>query len=178
MYNAHPYFSLKNLSKKSVHYTWKNTVVSAEECLSLTQNSMLISCSTCSVILNVTATQHTCSLKGIYYPHWLVQRSHHCSRMSIAVHPPWLPGYINVVQTILVDNGRIFLDRLHSCVCVCVCVCVCEIFIIIILWGSVTSENRFLRWCKKRISKGTHGRNLNEEARLTGLRGNNMPSGM
>ena len=24
MHNAHPYFSLKNLGKKSVHYTWQN----------------------------------------------------------------------------------------------------------------------------------------------------------
>ena len=26
MYIAHPYFSLKNLGKKTVHYTWQNTV--------------------------------------------------------------------------------------------------------------------------------------------------------
>ena len=24
MYNVHPYFSLKDLGKKSVHYTWQN----------------------------------------------------------------------------------------------------------------------------------------------------------
>ena len=35
-------------------------------------------------------------------PHWLVQWSHHCSCMCIPVHSLWLPGYINVVQTILV----------------------------------------------------------------------------
>ena len=27
MYNAHPYFSLKNLAKKSVCYTWQYTLV-------------------------------------------------------------------------------------------------------------------------------------------------------
>ena len=48
-------------------------------------------CSTCSVILNAMATHYTCSLKGIYCPHWLVQWSH-CSRMYIPVHSPWLPG--------------------------------------------------------------------------------------
>ena len=26
MYNAHAYFSLKSLGKKSVHYTWQNMV--------------------------------------------------------------------------------------------------------------------------------------------------------
>ena len=35
-------------------------------------------------------------------PHWLVQWSCHCSRMWIPVHSPWLPGYINIVQTILI----------------------------------------------------------------------------
>ena len=46
-------------------------IVSMEECSSLTQNLMQICCCTCVVILNVTATQYTCSLSGIYHPHWL-----------------------------------------------------------------------------------------------------------
>ena len=54
------------------------------------------------VILNATATQYTCSLSGVHHPHWLVQGSHHCSCMGIPVHSPWLPGYINALQTILV----------------------------------------------------------------------------
>ena len=54
-----------------------------------------------SVILNATATQYTYSLNGIYRPHRLVQWSH-CSHMCTPVHSPWLPGYINVVQTVLV----------------------------------------------------------------------------
>ena len=41
--------------------------------------------STCSVSLNATATQYTCSLYGIYRPHWLVQWSCHCSLMGIPV---------------------------------------------------------------------------------------------
>ena len=49
-----------------------------------------------------TATQYTCSLSGVYHPHWLVQWSHHCSHMCIPVHSPWLPGYINVMQTVLI----------------------------------------------------------------------------
>ena len=40
-------------------------IVSMEECSSLTQNSMQIQ----SAILNVTATQYTCSLNGVYCPH-------------------------------------------------------------------------------------------------------------
>ena len=39
--------------------------VAMEECWSLTQNLMQICWSTCSVILNVTATQDTCSLSGV-----------------------------------------------------------------------------------------------------------------
>ena len=46
-------------------------------------------------------------------PSLTIQRSHHCSRMYIPVHSPWLPGYINVAQTILVIFTMIglFLDR-------------------------------------------------------------------
>ena len=47
-------------------------IVSTEECSSLTQNLMHVRCSTHSVILNVMATQYTCSLSGVYCPHWLV----------------------------------------------------------------------------------------------------------
>ena len=31
MYNAHIYFSLKNLGKKSVHFTWQNMVGTEED---------------------------------------------------------------------------------------------------------------------------------------------------
>ena len=76
--------------------------VSVEEYSSFIQNLMQIHCSTCSVILNVTATQYTCSLNGVYRPHWLVQWSCHCSHKHIPVLSPWLPSYIGVVQTIVV----------------------------------------------------------------------------
>ena len=68
-----------------------------------------------SIILNVTATQYTCSLDDIYHPHWLVQWSCHCSHMHIPVHSPWLPGSIDVVQTILIilTMAQPFLDRPH-----------------------------------------------------------------
>ena len=61
----------------------------------LTQNVMQVHCSTHSVILNVTATQYTYSVNGVYHPHWLVQWSCHCSHMGIPVHSAGLPGYIN-----------------------------------------------------------------------------------
>ena len=48
------------------------------------------------------ATQYTCSLNGIYCFHWLIQWSHHCSCMCIPAHPPWMPGYIDVMKTILI----------------------------------------------------------------------------
>ena len=54
------------------------------------------------LILNMMATQYTCSLNGFYSLHWLVQWSSHCSRMCIPVHSPWLPSYIHVTQTVLV----------------------------------------------------------------------------
>ena len=61
---------------------WIIPIVSAEECPSLTQNLMQIHCSTHSVILNANVTQYTCSLNGIYHPHWLVQ----WSKWSLFMH--------------------------------------------------------------------------------------------
>ena len=89
---------------------WIIQMVSTEECSSLMQNLMQICCSSCSVILNVTATQYTCSLNGIYHFHCLVQWSRHCSCMYIPGHSPWLPGYIYVTQTVhcYINNGWTF----------------------------------------------------------------------
>ena len=94
---------------------WIIQVVAMEECPNLKQNLMQIHCSTCSIILNVTATQDTRSLNCIHCPHWLVQWSHHCSCMWIPVHSPWLPGCMDVSQTILVilTMTGLFLDRPH-----------------------------------------------------------------
>ena len=89
-------------------------IVSVEECSSLMQNLMQIFCSTHSVILNAMATQYTCPLNGIYGPQWLVQWSYHCSHWCIPISP-WLPGYINVMQTYLVILAMValFPDRSH-----------------------------------------------------------------
>ena len=86
-----------------------------KECSSLMQNLMQIRCSTHSVILNMMTTQYTHSLNAVYLPHWLVQWSHHCSHMCIPVHSPWLPGYTDVTQTILIilTMTDLFLDRPH-----------------------------------------------------------------
>ena len=87
-------------------------IVSTEEGSSLTQNLMQIPCSTSSVIFNEMATQYTCSLNSVYCPHCLVQWN--CrSRMFIPVHSPWLPGYMDVTQTVLVilTMAGLFLDR-------------------------------------------------------------------
>ena len=94
---------------------WVILIVFIEEFSSLKWNMMQIHCSTCSVILNVIVTQYTCSLNGVYRPHWLVQWSHNYSHMFILVHSPWLPGYIDVAQTILVilTMAGLFPDRLH-----------------------------------------------------------------
>ena len=85
-------------------------------CSSLMQNLMQIHCSTCSVILNVTATQYTCSLNSVYHPHWLVQWSRHCSHMCIPGHSPWLPGYMSVTGTILVILTMAVLLSNRPCV--------------------------------------------------------------
>ena len=83
---------------------WIIQIVSTEEGSSLMQNLMQIHYSTCLVILNMRATQYRCSLNVIHHPHWLVQWSCHCSCMHFPVHCPWLPGYIDVTQTVLVIN--------------------------------------------------------------------------
>ena len=93
---------------------WIFRVVSVQECPRLMKNLMQVCCSTRSVTLNVTATQYTCSLNSVYHPHWLVQWSHN-SRMCILVHSPWLSGYINVRQTILIilTKAGLFPNRPH-----------------------------------------------------------------
>ena len=50
-------------------------------------------------------------------PHWLIQWSCHCSHMRIPVHCHWLPGYIGVMQTILIilSMAGLFPDRPHIC---------------------------------------------------------------
>ena len=80
------------------------------------KNLMQICCSTCSVILNATATQYTCSLNSIYRPHWLVQWSHHCSCLHIPFHFLWPPDYIDTVQMVLIklSMAGLFMERPHS----------------------------------------------------------------
>ena len=92
---------------------WIIWIAPTEECSNLMLNLRQIYCSACSVLLNATATQYTSSLSSIYHPHWLVQWSHHCSHMRIPAHSPWLPGYINVMQTIFVILTMVglLLDR-------------------------------------------------------------------
>ena len=106
-------FICTTLIASSLKTFWIIWIVSMEECSSLTQDLMWILCSTCSVILNATAT---CPLNGVSRHHWLVQWSRHCSRMCIPVHSPWLPGYIHVTQTILIVLMRagLYLDRHHT----------------------------------------------------------------
>ena len=91
-------------------------IVSMKECSNLMQNAKFDrDWSLYSVTLNVTATQYTGSLNSIYHPRWLVQWSRHCSCMCVPVHSPWLLGYVNVVQTVLVilTMAGLFVDRPH-----------------------------------------------------------------
>ena len=95
---------------------WVIQIVSAEGCSSLMQKLMQIHCSTCSVSLKAIATQDTCSLNCLYCPHWLVQWSLHYSHMHIPVHSPWLPGSIDVTQTVLIilTTARLFPDTQYQ----------------------------------------------------------------
>ena len=75
---------------------WIIWIVSAEDCSSLMQNLMHIHC------MNATTTQYTRSLNSMYWPHCLVQWSRYCAHMDIPVPSPWLPGYIDGTQTVLI----------------------------------------------------------------------------
>ena len=72
---------------------WIIQVVSSEECSRLMQNRMQTHCSIHSVILNVIATQYTCPLNGVSWPHSLVQSSlfthAHSSPLSLAARLHW-----------------------------------------------------------------------------------------
>ena len=122
------------LSPKAFWIIW---IVCTGEWSSLMQNLMQICCSTCSVILNAIATQYTCSLNSVYHPHWLVHSSLKSSLFTcIPVQSPWLPGYLSVLQTILLilTMAGLFPQRLvyvvvciynfYVCVYMCVCICI------------------------------------------------------
>ena len=79
---------------------WILWIVSVEECSSFTQNLMQVHCCTRSFWMRRPHSTHGHS--DIYCPHWLVQSNRHCSHMPIPVRSPWLPGYTDVAQTILV----------------------------------------------------------------------------
>ena len=52
------------------------------------------------------------------HPHWLVYWSHHFSCVNIPSYCPWLPGYMDMAQTVFVilTMAGLFLDRSsHVC---------------------------------------------------------------
>ena len=152
-------------------------IVSMEKCSSLIQNLMQICCSMSNIllILNVMATQCTCSLNGIYHPHWLAQFSCHCSHMCIARNFPWLPGYMNVVQNfpVILTVAALFLDILSSYVCVCVYlylfyICKIKLTILIIfknnhlLWYAfISSMSQMTEGLRFGTYQSNHKRSLN-----------------
>ena len=87
-----------------------------EECPSLMQNLMHIHYSTLS--FSIWRPHSTCahSTVSIQPPHWLAEQSRHCSHMHIPVYCPWLSGYINVMQTVLIilAMAGLFPDRCHT----------------------------------------------------------------
>ena len=105
---------------------WTIQIVPSEGCSSIMQNLTQICCST---VMNVTVTHYTCSLNSVYCLHWQLQWSRLCSPMRMPVHSLWLPGYSDVVQTVLVmlTIVRLFFwtDYIHMCVYMCACVYAC-----------------------------------------------------
>ena len=95
---------------------WIIPVVSLEECSCLMQNLMQIHCSTHSVILNVMATQYTCSQWHPLPPLTSTMKWSFQWHMHIPVYSPWLLGYIDVMQTILVilTIAGLFPGRPHD----------------------------------------------------------------
>ena len=79
------------------------------------------------LILNVMATQYTCSLNSIYRPHWLVQWSRHCSPMCIPVHSPWCQVTLTLHKPFSLYKQRLdfFLEWPHKCMYIYVCMYVC-----------------------------------------------------
>ena len=92
---------------------WVIRIVSTEDCLHLMQNWMQIHYSTRSVILNVMATQYTCSLNSIYRPlltntvNSSLFMDAHSSPLSLAarLHRHWAD------HSVILTTAGLFLDR-------------------------------------------------------------------
>ena len=69
-----------------------------------------------SVMPNAVATEYTWLTQWCLPPHWPVQGSRHCSHLHISLHAPWLPGHINVMQTVLImlTMAGLFPGRPHN----------------------------------------------------------------
>ena len=78
---------------------WIIWIVSVEEC----SNLMQIWCKFTALLTQSFWMQepHSTASTAPLSPQ-LVQRSRHCSCMHIPVPSPWLPGYVDVVQTVFV----------------------------------------------------------------------------
>ena len=81
---------------------------------------MQVHCFMCPVILNVMATHYTYSLCRVHHPPPPRPPLTRTVKLSLSgtcspAHCPWLPGYINVRQTILIilTVAGIFQDKPH-----------------------------------------------------------------
>ena len=98
LYHTFIFTALISSSLKAFWIIW---IVSTEECSNLMQIFLQICCSTQPFWMQQPHSTQ-CSFKDIYHTHWPVQWSPHCSCMWSPVHSSWLPGYIDVTQTILI----------------------------------------------------------------------------
>ena len=79
---------------------WVIQIVSAEECANLSENWMQICCSTQSFWIWWPHSTHAHSMASMAPRTSIVTSS--LFMLCIPVHPPWLPGYVGVAQTVLV----------------------------------------------------------------------------
>ena len=91
-------------------------IISQEECSSLKQHLMQICCSNCLVFLNWWSyTTNAYSMSSTASTDQCSEVTLNHSHMSIPGHSPWLPGCINVTQTITTVSRMVGLlpDRLY-----------------------------------------------------------------
>ena len=79
-------------------------IVSTEECSSLMQNLTQIHCSSRSVVLNVMATQDTCSRNGVYPP------TDQYSEVVLVHTCAFQPTLLGCANCCYVNSGRTFSD--------------------------------------------------------------------
>ena len=133
---------------------WIIGIVSMEKCSSLMQNLMQICCSTHTVILNVMATQYTCTIQWcLQHPLTSTVKSSllmhaHSSPPSLATRFHWCCTIILVIWAWLDFFWTVLI---HLWLCVCIYFTLCDTFLCF-YGGSSDILESFLRvYLHKRV---------------------------